>query len=214
MVAGVCDPSDRIERGLFDTGARLVAGIDEVGRGAWAGPLTVGIAVVDGYALARMPDGVRDSKMLSPKRREALEEPLKAAVVAWSVGDVNSRECDSLGMSAALVLAAERAFAALSTTVDAVILDGRVDFARHTKVVTMPGADRDCISVAAASILAKVHRDRIMTELAKELPGYGFEKSKGYPSPIHVAALEREGLTSEHRLSWSFASKFRARSTP
>jgi ribonuclease HII len=203
------DPTDQVEKELFSTGARFIAGIDEVGRGAWAGPVSVGITVVDIAALAQFPRGVRDSKMLSPQRREQIFPLIADAVCAWSVGHASSDECDQLGMTRAQRLATSRAIESLSLVIDAVILDGVVNFTDHEHVLMSPGADRTSLVVAAASILAKVTRDQLMTDFEGPYPGYGFAKSKGYPSPQHLDGISRFGLTDIHRVSWSFAERYR-----
>lgn len=203
----VMDPTAKLERKLFASGARFVAGIDEVGRGAWAGPVSVGIAVVDRRSLRHFPVGVRDSKMLSPMRREQLFEPLRTAVVSYAVGHATPDECDLYGMTKAQHLAAQRAFAELTVEPDAVILDGIIDYSEHGHVVLQPGADRLSMVVAGASVLAKVTRDRIMVDYDQHFAPYCFAKNKGYSSPDHWRALEEFGLTNLHRKSWSFVSR-------
>jgi ribonuclease HII len=208
------------ERKFWGEGHRFVAGVDEVGRGAWAGPLTVGVAVVEGAR--RIPSGMRDSKALPEDRREALFDRVGAWCAAWAVGHVSPEDCDRLGMTAALRLATRRAFAALPADVrpDAVVLDGNFDYVSPvveptlfdeeppvcTPIVrTVIGADARCASVAAASVLAKVSRDRIMRELSDSFPPFDFERNKGYPSPVHKRALCGYGMTAIHRRSWVFA---------
>jgi ribonuclease HII len=201
-------------------GCRLVAGIDEVGRGAWAGPLVVGVVVVDA-STPPPPDGTTDSKLLSATARQSLVSSLTPWCVSWSLGEVSAKEIDAHGLSAALTMGARRALQALSQAPDALILDGTFDFvtpkdtdgdssfagastARPT-VMTLAGADRLAASVAAASILAKVSRDETMRSLAGRLPGFGFERHKGYGTREHVSAIGALGITSEHRRTWSFA---------
>jgi ribonuclease HII len=198
-------PSAREEERLFSSGAVTVAGVDEVGRGAWAGPLSVGVVVVTAKSLSAMPAGVADSKLLSPVQRERLFSPLSASVLEYAIGHATSLECDELGMTKAQRLATSRAFDQLICEVDAVIVDGRTDFVGRGNSTIIVGADRLCISVAAASVLAKVTRDRHMVEVAASYLPYGFDRNKGYPSPDHIAALAAHGLTDLHRKSWSFA---------
>lgn len=202
------DPSDDTERQCFANGARYVAGIDEVGRGAWAGPVSVGIAVVDVLSLVNFPRGVRDSKMLSPKRRDELFPLLEEAVRAYAIGHASPNECDRLGMTEAQRLATKRAFANLSISPDICILDGTVNFSGRSDAIMIPGADRKVVTVAAASILAKVTRDRQMIDYHDLYPGYEFSSNKGYPSPSHIDALGRIGMSMIHRRSWSFAPRF------
>ncbi|WP_327066990.1 ribonuclease HII [Kitasatospora sp. NBC_01250] len=195
-------PTHSVERSLRRAGATIVAGLDEVGRGAWAGPVTVGAAVT---GLRRPPEGLTDSKLLTPRRREQLAPLLADWVTAHALGHASALECDELGMTAALRLAAVRALEALPVRPDAVILDGKHDYLGGPwRVRTVIKGDQSCVCVSAASVLAKVHRDGLMAELAPEFPQFGFEDNAGYPSPVHRAALEEFGPTEHHRLSWSY----------
>ncbi|MGA7229079.1 MAG: ribonuclease HII [Acidimicrobiia bacterium] len=192
-------PDLSIERRLDEMGCDFVVGIDEVGRGSWAGPLTVGAAVVP---LDRRVYKVRDSKMLTEAEREALFDRIADWCVTWGVGHASPEECDRLGMSDAQRLAAKRAIQALDVEPGHVLVDGNWDFVGGaTKVVR---GDSKSLSIASASILAKVTRDRLMRESAEHHPAYNFEANKGYPCPIHKAALQAWGPTSIHRRSWVF----------
>ncbi len=209
-------PGDEHERALWASGHRWVAGIDEVGRGAWAGPLSVGVAVV--APASPPPDGLADSKLLTEARREALFAPVAAWCRAWAVGHAEPGECDELGMTAALGVAAGRALVQLAgrsgVVPDAIVVDGPADFVSGAwpgggpvpEVRTVVGGDKVCISVAAASVLAKVTRDRLMRELSPSFPAFDFDRNKGYPSPVHRRALAGMGLTSLHRRSWSYVA--------
>ncbi|MGP4114165.1 ribonuclease HII [Streptomyces sp. 4N509B] len=196
-------PTHSVERSIrAKTGARLVAGIDEVGRGAWAGPVTVCAAIT---GLRRPPDGLTDSKLLTPARREALAEVLGTWVTAHALGHASPREIDTLGMTAALRLAATRALGGLPERPDAVILDGKHDYLGGPwRVRTVIKGDQRCVAVAAASVLAKVRRDAMLASLATEHPEYGFDTNAGYPSPVHRAALAEWGPTPHHRMTWAF----------
>ena len=194
-------PTLEFERLWWERGAECVVGIDEVGRGSWAGPLTVGVAVLPAD---RRINGVRDSKMLSEARREALFDRVVDWCRGWAVGPAWPRECDELGMSAAQRLAASRALDSLGLAVDAVLLDGKWDFVGHENTTMLVKGDARCLSIATASILAKVSRDRMMREAAANHPGYDFEYNKGYPCPKHQLALLGYGPTAIHRRSWSF----------
>lgn len=189
------------ERQLWEAGADVVVGIDEVGRGAWAGPLTLAAAVVP---KDRRINKVRDSKMLTEAEREAMFDRVVDWVEAYGVGHATPAECDALGMSAAQKLAARRAIEGLGVPVDAVILDGKWDFVGHPNTRKLVKADAKCLSVAAASIIAKVTRDRMMRDDAESFPGYDFDANKGYPCPRHQMALQAYGPTSIHRRSWAF----------
>ena len=191
------------ERELWATGREVVVGVDEVGRGAWAGPISVGAAVLP-------PDrrvyGVRDSKMLTEAERERLYDRVASWCRAWAVGHATQEECDRLGMSEAQRLAARRALSALGVEPDHVLIDGRWDFVGRGQSATtrIVRGDATCLSIAAASVLAKVTRDRMMREEAPHVPGYDFDLNKGYPCPRHKAALKAWGPTSIHRRSWVF----------
>lgn len=194
-------PSLAIERELWAAGEQIVVGVDEVGRGSWAGPLSIGAAVLP-------PDRrvmkVRDSKMLTEAEREALFDRIAGWCVAWSVGHVSPQECDELGMSAAQKLAAQRAIGGLGVTPDRVLIDGNWDFVGGGRTRRIVKGDATCLSIAAASILAKVTRDRIMRAEAEHFPGFDFELNKGYPCPRHKIALKAYGPTTIHRRSWVF----------
>jgi ribonuclease HII len=198
------------ERGLLVGGARCVAGVDEVGRGALAGPVAVGVVIVD-RATAEPPEGLADSKMLSARRREELVPLIETWCVAGAVGWTEAREIDEVGIVAALGIAASRALARLSTPPPTVILDGNHDWLSPAiaafgpdvaSVETIVGADGACASVSAASVLAKVARDRLMVDLDASLPGYGWSANKGYGSRTHREAIVRLGPTEHHRHSW------------
>jgi ribonuclease HII len=210
----VCSPDLKEERRLRSEGHDVVAGLDEVGRGAWAGPLTVGIAIVRPRVQMRsMPPWLRDSKMLSEARREDIFEAVGRWCQAWAVGHATPVECDEWGMTEALRVAARRALAGLDDAPGALLVDGPVDLLRHPEEpfegVVRPIVDGDakCASVAAASVLAKVTRDRIMRRDADHYPAYGFEQNKGYPSPLHKTALRGYGPSAIHRRSWAFMGK-------
>ncbi|MDP8958877.1 MAG: ribonuclease HII [Actinomycetota bacterium] len=194
-------PNLSVEQELWETGHSLVVGMDEVGRGAWAGPISVGAAVIPRH---RRVYKVRDSKMLTEDEREALLERISDWCSAWSVGHATHEECDELGMSEAQRLAARRAMDGLGVVPDRVLVDGRWDFVGDGTTTRIVGGDATTLSIAAASILAKVTRDRIMRRLSDHYPGYNFALNKGYPCPVHKAALQWWGPTAIHRRSWVF----------
>jgi ribonuclease HII len=226
---GTVAPSLREERRLLRSGHTLLAAMDEVGRGALAGPVTVGVVVVD-VTTRSAPSGVRDSKLLTPAARTALVPKLRRWAPAHAVGHAEPHEIDTVGIIAALRLAGWRALAQLAVRPDCVLLDGNHDWLTHkppkdavdpdaptlfdlparpeppavpSTVVTRIKADMRCAAVAAASVLAKVERDSIMVARAAEHPAYGWELNKGYAAPDHVRALRAHGASLQHRTSWS-----------
>ena len=214
-------PNATRERALFGRGAKTIVGIDEVGKGSWAGPLVVGIAMLSREMVfsdepAVLLGGVRDSKQLSEMQREEMFDHVAANCLRWSIGAASALECDQLGMVAAQRLATARGFAALAgvsvdvASVDVAIVDGRWDFvAPHAREVMLEvKADADCVSVAAASVLAKVSRDRMMRTLAGDYPQWHFDTNKGYPCPKHRAALQGYGPSAIHRTSWAFMPNY------
>ncbi|MFJ8077489.1 ribonuclease HII [Streptomyces sp. NPDC096176] len=196
-------PTHTVERSIrATTGARIVAGIDEVGRGAWAGPVTVCAAIT---GLRRPPLGLTDSKLITPKRREELAGLLEGWVTAHALGHASPEEIDDLGMTAALRLAAVRALDGLPVRPDAIILDGKHDYLGVPwQVRTVIKGDQSCVAVAAASVIAKVRRDAMMARLSEDFAVFGFAENAGYPSPVHKAALRALGPTPYHRLSWAY----------
>ena len=194
-------PGLRVERELWAAGADVVVGVDEVGRGSWAGPLMVGAAVLPAD---RRVYRVRDSKALSERQREALYDRVARWARTWAVGVATQAECDELGMADAQRLAARRAVEGLGVTPDAVLVDGNWDFVGLGCTRRIVKGDATCLSIAAASILAKVTRDRHMRAEAAQYPGYDFEANKGYPCPRHKMALQAYGPTAIHRRTWVF----------
>lgn len=214
-------PTLRHERTFRAQGVRYLAGVDEVGRGALAGPVSVGIAVVD---LERQKPlaGVRDSKLLTAAERERLEPLVRTWSVASAVGHSSAQEIDAIGIIAALRLAGTRAWLdilALGVTPELVLLDGShnwlspaeqltlfeepaADAACDAPVHTKIKADMQCLSVAAASVIAKVERDQQMRDLHLEYPDFGWDVNKGYATALHRDVLRAAGPTPYHRVSW------------
>ena len=196
-------PSLDVETVLWDAGCRALVGIDEAGRGAWAGPVTV--CAAHWPRGRRMPE-VRDSKLLDERRREEVYGRL-VRETTHGIGHASPAEIDVLGMSGALRLAGLRALGALGEAgvwSDAGILDGDWNYlAGVPGIRTVAGGDAACLSVAAASVLAKVTRDRLMAALGRDHPGFGFAANKGYPAPVHKARLAEVGPTPLHRHSWA-----------
>lgn len=202
-------PTSEFESQLFGSGVKQLIAIDEVGRGAIAGPVAVGVTLTsaDTYK-APWPSKLCDSKLMSEKQREESFQPVADWVDQWAVGMASAEEIDKIGISKALALSAERAieqlsFDALGTRI---LLDGSHNWLGNRSygvpVAVRPKADRDCVSVAAASVLAKVTRDRLMVELAEQFPGFGFEGHKGYASATHIEAVRRLRPSIQHRVTW------------
>lgn len=227
-------PTLHLEGALWMSGHNLIAGIDEVGRGAWAGPMTIGVTVV-AAADGPFPDGLADSKMLTAKKRAAILPLTKDWVSDYATGEVSPSEIDALGVTAALRLASMRALEALTVTPDVVILDGDKNYLAATPggttvafrcngngdgdapqcnvevpVVVQVKADATCASVSAASVIAKEHRDAQMREIGDAFPQYGFEKNVGYGgAQQHMHAVRDHGLTPHHRRSWNIPASAR-----
>lgn len=209
------------ERVLLKRG-EVVVGIDEVGRGALAGPLTVGAVVLT--EVTRAPRGLTDSKLLTPAEREALVAPLERWATDWSLGSASSLEIDRWGLRLALAVAATRAIEGLSVEPTHALMDGPLNLLdaplrledqfndapelRYAGIAhtTLIKGDSRSATIAAASVLAKVQRDRTMVGLADEFPVYGWDANKGYGVPYHLAALVDEGPCCYHRMTWRLTS--------
>ena len=204
-------PGLRRERALWDEGADVVVGIDEVGKGAWAGPLTLAAVVVP---RAKRLTKVRDSKLLTPTERAVMHDRIREWALHVGVGHASHAECDELGMSDAQRLAARRAIDGLGVEVDHVLVDGNWDFVDGHDATTIVKGDAVSLSIAAASIVAKVTRDRIMADWHDHYPAYSFVTNKGYPCPRHHAALAAVGPSSVHRRRWAFMDDLRWTGVP
>ncbi len=210
-------PNLRVERALQRDGHQLLCGMDEVGRGALAGPVSVGVVLI-GAECRSAPSGVRDSKLLTPAARTAMVPRIRRWALEYAVGHASPEEIDASGIMVGLRMAGLRALAQLERTPDLVILDGNHDWltapqevgllafagegVRTPPVTTMVKADLTCSSVAAASVLAKVERDTMMVAHAPSHPAYGWQENKGYAAPEHLAALAEHGPCALHRRSW------------
>ncbi|WP_050762586.1 ribonuclease HII [Brevundimonas subvibrioides] len=177
-----------------------VCGVDEAGRGPWAGPVSAAAVILNADDL---PVGIDDSKALTAARREALEIEIKARAVAWGVGFASVEEIDALNILHATGLAMCRAIEALSVSPVAALVDGNYRFRLPCDVETVVGGDGLSLSIAAASILAKTARDRLMIEMDDLYPGYGFAGHKGYNAPVHSQALQTMGPCPIHRRTWA-----------
>ncbi len=189
-----------LESALIAQGAGTVAGVDEVGRGPLAGPVTAAAVVLDP---ACIPEGLADSKTLTAARRESLAQAIKATS-RWAVAHASVAEIDALNILQASHLAMRRALAALVPLPDAALIDGnRLPADLPCPAQAVVKGDARCLSVAAASILAKVARDAVMDDLARQHPGYGWERNAGYPTAQHRQALKTQGITAHHRRSFA-----------
>lgn len=177
-----------------------VCGVDEAGRGPWAGPVSAAAVILNPDDL---PPGINDSKALTEKRREALEPEIKARALAWGVGFASVEEIEELNILHATGLAMRRAVEALAHPPAVALVDGNYRFKLPCAVTTVVGGDALSLSIAAASILAKTARDRLMIELDAQYPGYGFARHKGYSAPAHQQALQTLGPCPAHRRGWS-----------
>lgn len=219
MMSSKTYPTLELEREIWANGSRFVIGVDEVGRGAIAGPVAVGVAIIDrdsANAQTAWPEKLCDSKLISEKIRNEIVQPVRDWVHHSAVGMTSASEIDRYGIVAGLAGAAGKALtellddATLRQQIAAngavIILDGSHNWlgekAFGISVVVRTKADRDCVSVAAASVIAKVARDDLMIELAKEVQGYGLASHKGYASASHIAALQSLGPSTQHRVTW------------
>ncbi len=208
-------PTLNFERDLLRGPIRFLAAIDEVGRGALAGPVSVGVVLI-GAEVSEAPTQVRDSKLLAPEVRVALVPRIHDWALGSGVGHASAGEIDQIGIIAALRVAGQRALSRLPRRADLVLLDGSHDWLTdpqqlglfacedrpQTPVRTHVKADLTCAAVAAASVLAKVERDAMMSELALDFPQYGWAENKGYASEKHRQVLAELGPCDQHRRSW------------
>ena len=211
-------PTLQTESKLFERGNRFVIGIDEVGRGAIAGPVAVGLSLIDKLnpALNSWPEKLQDSKLMTPKSRAEIAQPLETWVEGYAVGYSSNEEIDEQGISESLRMAASRALtdllsvgsmrSKLATDGAVILLDGSQNWlgkqAAGLEVDLQVKADTTCVSVAAAAVLAKVKRDAVMEQHDGSYPEYGFGGHKGYASAAHIQALKTHGPCAIHRLTW------------
>lgn len=193
-------PDYTFETEACSLGCIRIAGVDEVGRGPLAGPVLAAAVILDPE---RIPDGLNDSKMLTAKRREALDVSIRETAV-FAIGIASVEEIDAINILNASHLAMVRAIAALPVAADHLLIDGnRMPPGLPCAARTIIGGDALCLSIAAASIVAKVARDRIMVDLAQQHPGYGWERNAGYATADHREALKNLGVTAAHRRSFA-----------
>lgn len=188
------------EIALTTRGMRAIAGVDEAGRGPLAGPVVAAAVMFDP---ATRIDGIGDSKVLKPALRETLAEQIRHSARAWAVASATPGEIDAINILQASILAMHRAVDALEEAPDFLLVDGNRFHHPLLRFETVVRGDAHCFSIAAASILAKVERDRIMCALDAEFPEYGFARHKGYPTAAHIEALRRHGPCELHRRSFT-----------
>jgi ribonuclease HII len=196
------------ERAAADSGFRLIAGIDEAGRGPLAGPV-VSAAVI--LPPAYKPEGLNDSKLLSAKARDRLIKQIHANAIAWGVGICDSKEIDRVNILKAAIISMERAVNALSPRPDYLLTDALELKNIHIQQQAIIKGDRLSLSIAAASVIAKVIRDRMMVIYDKAYPGYGFAKHKGYGTREHIDNIVRLGLCPIHRVTFCHIGVDRSR---
>lgn len=190
---------DLMEKSLIPSGVKIVCGLDEAGRGPLAGPVYAGAVILpEGY----IPEGLNDSKKLSEKKRDLLFDLITENAVAWSFGTASPEEIDEINILNASMLAMKRAVEALSVTPEFLLVDGNVVRGFDQPAVSVVKGDAKSPSIAAASIIAKVLRDRECAQMALQYPEYGFEKHKGYPTKAHYDAIAKFGVLPIHRKSF------------
>jgi ribonuclease HII len=196
----VIRPTLKRERALWALGCRLVAGVDEVGRGPLAGPVVAAAVIL--HPGCKPIRGLRDSKLLSAPQRQRAAQEVRRQALAWAIAASSAREIDRINIRKATALAMRRALSRLSVFPDRVLIDGLPLPELGTEHEALVGGDAHCQSIAAASVLAKETRDRLMLLLARRYPFFGWEDNKGYATEGHLAALDRAGPCRHHRVSF------------
>jgi ribonuclease HII len=195
-------PTLDFEKKLWKKGFKLVCGVDEVGRGAFAGPVCVGAVVFSPESI--IPEGIADSKLLTPIKRRDLEARIKNQALFWSISEVSVTVINKIGIGKATQMAFRKVVKSLHKDPDFILIDAYYikHFKRKKQTAIIKG-DQKCVSIAAASIIAKVHRDRLMTKLHDKYPEYNFAKHKGYGTLEHRNAIKKHGLSKVHRKSFN-----------
>lgn len=197
----VTTPSLDIEKSLWESDYSYVCGLDEVGRGAFAGPVCVGAVVFPKNS--ESIDGVMDSKLLRPRQRERLAEEIKKNALSWDVAEVGVPIINRVGIGKATQMAFRKAVKLLGKRPDFVVIDAfYIEHFKRKNQKAIKDGDKICFSISAASIIAKVHRDKLMKKLSKKYPKYGFSKHKGYGTKKHQDAIRKFGLSRIHRRSF------------
>jgi len=195
-------PTLNIEKSLWNSGYTYVCGLDEVGRGCFAGPVCVGAVIFPKNC--ELLDGVADSKLLNPKQREKLAEQIKECAISWSVAEISVSTINKIGIGKATQMAFRKAVKLLDKKADFVLIDAfYIKHFNRKNQRPIKNGDKICASISAASIIAKVHRDQLMKKLSKKYPKYGFAKHKGYGTKFHQQAIKKYGLSKIHRTSFN-----------
>jgi ribonuclease HII len=203
-------PDLDFEKGLWQTGLQHIAGLDEAGRGALAGPVAVGVVILPAGApgISQALKGVRDSKLMTPLARSRLRPVIEACAAAWGVGFASASEIDSLGIVPATRLAGLRALERMSVVPEFLLTDFRLELPElDISQAALVKGDQRCLSIAAASVLAKTWRDEHLCRLDGEFPGYGLARHKGYGTALHRAAIQQRGYCEEHRRTFAFKTR-------
>ena len=197
-------PDLHLEQTLWQGGIMRLAGLDEAGRGAWAGPVAAAAVILPADPhLTRRLDGVRDSKQMTPRQRARWADEIRQLALAFGVGMATNEEIDAMGIVAATRLAMLRALQALPLTPDHLLLDALILPEAEQNQTALIKGDCRCLSIAAASVLAKTSRDQFMQGLEEIYPGYAFGRHKGYGTRLHRLALRQKGPCDAHRFSFA-----------
>ncbi|MEK7616787.1 MAG: ribonuclease HII [Patescibacteria group bacterium] len=197
-------PTLKLEQSLWRSGYSFVCGIDEVGRGSFAGPVCVGAVIFSKECV--IPDGICDSKMLRPRTRERLSEEIKKCAEAWAVSEISVKNINKLGIGKATQMAFRKAVKTLEKKPDFVLVDAfYIKHLNRKRQKVVKDGDEVCASISAASIIAKVYRDKLMKKLSRKYPKYGLAKHKGYGTKKHQEAIKKYGLSRIHRKSFDLS---------
>ena len=195
-------PTLDIEKKLWKQGYHFVCGMDEVGRGAFAGPVVVGAVIFPKNVV--LPEDIADSKLLTPTMKKSLETRIKSQALAWAIGEISVRDINKVGIGKATQMAFRKALNNLEVNADFVLIDAfYVNHFNRKRQRPVKDGDKICASISAASIIAKVYRDNLMIKLHQKYPQYNFAKHKGYGTLEHRQALKKYGLCKIHRKSFS-----------
>lgn len=195
-------PTLEIEKSLWDQGYQLVCGIDEVGRGSFAGPVVAAAVIFSSDSI--IPEGIADSKLLKPRQREKLAEQIKKCATFWAISEISVSNINKLGIGKATQMAFRKALRLLPVQANYVLIDAfYIKHMNRKKQSAIKDGDKICVSISAASIIAKVYRDSLMKKLHKRYPNYGLGKHKGYGTKLHQEAIKKYGLSRIHRRSFN-----------